>query len=73
MCSSLVSTEIPISQELQALADNGAKAPVLFIIKEVRASERFVDFFTANIHVPASYMIVATTKPHSMGTRKVRI
>jgi hypothetical protein len=72
MCSSLVSTEIPISQELQALADNGAKAPVLFI-KEVRASERFVDFFTANIHVPASYMIVATTKPHSMGTRKVRI
>ena len=48
MCSNLVPSEIPIPQELQALADNGAKAPALFI-KEARASDRFFDFFTANI------------------------
>jgi len=48
MCSSLIPSEILIPNELQALADKGAKAPALFI-KEARASERFFDFFTANI------------------------
>lgn len=49
MCS--VQAEIIIPGDLQALAENGVKAPALFI-QEARASERFFDFFTANIRNP---------------------
>jgi hypothetical protein len=42
------STEIIPLETLHGLAENGAKAPALFL-QQARASERFFDFFTSNI------------------------
>jgi site-specific recombinase XerD len=48
MSSGSTSTELVVLDPLQGLADISSKAPALFL-KEARATERFFDFFTANI------------------------
>lgn len=58
MSSSSSSTEVMVLDPLQGLADVGAKAPALFL-REARATERFFDFFTANIrnkHTRRAYL-----------------
>lgn len=64
MCSSLVPTEIPIPQELQALGDDGAKTPALFI-KEARASGRFFDFVKSEGMLEHTQNMAAHSSPRT--------